>query len=922
MSPLAAVLLSAALSPAPLAAAGDKVASVRIAAPAADVERLSRYVEVQVGEPLRPDVVHHVVELFYATGDYEDVIVEAEPGPAGLDVVFRPIPAPLLASVLVEGDRVISAGEVARIARLRPRETLWAARLERAARDVAVALAARGYLEAQVTASVRRVPGGADAAFTVKAGPRARVGTARVVLGDAEHPPPQGASAGLIPARAKDAGGLGPVLRGRIRPSPGDVFRRERAQAAVESMRRKLVGDGYWRAQVDLEESYDPATGRVALLFRAQPGPVTAVEFAGARVGHGLRSSIEDLLRDGGLKADVLEEAMDRLEQGFRLQGYRDVSVVRSHEMNSRSLVERGRLSGPPRTPPRAETRGPREVIVYEVRPGPQARLGVVHVEADVRDVGWPRLESRPGEPLVDSVLAEDARTLARALEDAGHTAARVETVAPEGGGDVPVVFRIQAGPRTVVSSVKVDAPEPRPPDSPARELRVRPGAPYRLRDVARDRDALLTAYRDAGYAQAEVTPETTLSEDRSRANVLLRVRPGPRLSVDHVVVAGLEETAEDVVRREITLHEGGPLGQQQVIESQRRLGALGLFQRVSVAEIDPESPGSRTILVSAEEAPLTTIAYGIGYSENDLLRGSLEVTRRNLFGMDRTLSAFARLSFRGSRFLATFREPYFLGRRQEMFASGFREEGERPFFDFVRYGGTLQTARALSPRWSLIVRAGYQRVHVFNVINPGQVSREFGNYAVAGPSSSVVNDTRDDSLEPHRGHFLTADVEYSDKRLGGDTFVKGFLQASTYERLTSGVVLALNARLGLARTLGLEESIFLPRAERFYAGGDYSLRGFSLDSVLPTGGNALLLGSAELRVDAGRYFSAALFSDVGNVYPLVSDLTLSNLRYTAGIGLRYKSALGPLRVDWGYKLDRRLGESAYHVHLTIGHAF
>jgi outer membrane protein insertion porin family len=256
------------------------------------------------------------------------------------------------------------------------------------------------------------------------------------------------------------------------------------------------------------------------------------------------------------------------------------------------------------------------------------------------------------------------------------------------------------------------------------------------------------------------------------------------------------------------------------------------------------------------------------------------------------------------------------------MFTSAFREEGERPFFDFVRYGGTVQTARALSPRWSLIVRAGYQRVHVFNVINPGQVSREFGNYAVAGPSSSVVNDTRDDPLEPHRGRFLTADVEYSDKRLGGDTFVKGLVQASVYERLTSRVVLALNGRLGLARTLGLEESIFLPQAERFYAGGDYSLRGFSLDSVLPSGGNALLLGSAELRVDAGRYVSAALFSDVGNVYPLVSELTLRNLRYTAGVGLRYRSALGPLRVDWGYKLDRRLGESAYHVHLTIGHAF
>jgi outer membrane protein assembly factor BamA len=636
---------------------------------------------------------------------------------------------------------------------------------------VAVALAARGYLEARVSASVRRIPGGADAAFDVRSGPQVRVASARV-----EAP-----------------GGLTTVLRGRVRPAAGDVFRRERARAAVESMRRKLVGDGYWRAQVDLEESYDPATGRVGLLFRVQPGSPTAVEFAGARVGHGLRSSIEGLLREGSAKADVVEEAVDRLEQGFHRQGYREVAV--SH---------------------RTETRGTREVIVYDVRPGPQARVGAVHIEGDVPDVGWPRLDTRPGEPLVEAVAAEDARKVQRALEDAGYTASRVETVIPEGGGDVPVVFRPHPGPRTLVASVKVDASEPLPPDSPARELFVRTGAPYRLRDVARDRDGLITAYRDAGYAQAEVAPETTLSEDRTQASVVLRVTAGPRLSVDHVVVAGLERTVEDVVRREITLHEGGPLGQQQVIESQRRLGALGLFQRVSVSEIDPESPGPRTVLVSAEEAPLTTVAYGIGYSENDLLRGSLEVTRRNLFGMDRTLSAFARLSFRGSRFLATFREPYFLGRRQEMYASAFREEGERPFFDFVRYGGTLQTARALSPRWSLIYRIGYQRVHVFNVINPGQVSREFGNYAVAGPSSSIVNDTRDDPLEPHRGRFLAADVEYSDKRLGGDTFIKAFVQASVYERLTSRVVLALNGRLGLARTLGLEESIFLPRAERF----------------------------------------------------------------------------------------------------------
>ena len=203
--------------------------------------------------------------------------------------------------------------------RLRPRETLWTVRLEQAAQDVALTLVSRGYLEARVTAAARRAPGGADAVFTVQAGPRARVGEARV----------------------EGAGTLEAGLRSRIRPHPGDVFRREHAKAAAEAMRRQLVEAGHWRAQVDVEESYDPASGRVGLVFRAQPGPLTGVEFQGARIGHGLRANVEGLLREGGLKADALEEAIDVLDKGFRRQGYGG--------SKQRCTAERGSLAEPPR---------------------------------------------------------------------------------------------------------------------------------------------------------------------------------------------------------------------------------------------------------------------------------------------------------------------------------------------------------------------------------------------------------------------------------------------------------------------------------------------------------------------------------------------------------------------------------------------
>jgi outer membrane protein insertion porin family len=138
------------------------------------------------------------------------------------------------------------------------------------------------------------------------------------------------------------------------------------------------------------------------------------------------------------------------------------------------------------------------------------------------------------------------------------------------------------------------------------------------------------------------VTTEVAFSEDRTEARVVLHVSPGAQTRVDHVVIAGLRHTRDEVVLRELSVQEGLPLGLQKVLDSQRRLGALGIFQRVTLSELDPETEGRRSIVVSAEEAPRTTIAYGIGYAERDLVRGSLEVTQRNLFGMDRSLSTFA----------------------------------------------------------------------------------------------------------------------------------------------------------------------------------------------------------------------------------------------------------------------------------------
>lgn len=858
-------------------AAAPVLASVRLEVPEADRARLARYVAIAPGEPLRPLALRSAVQRLYATGEFQDVVAESRTDASGLHLVLRPVPAPRLARVRIEGDRVLDEGSAWRAARLEPGEPLWPERLDAAASQIALLLARRGYLEARVEARLER---SADAVFRVTAGPQVRV-----------------SSVSLVDAPA----GLGRTLEALARPRVGEVFERARATRAADRMRQALVSSGRWRARAELEEAYDPVAASVALRFVVSAGSRQRVELLGHAADAALVRDVERLLREGGVSLDSREAGADRIEAALQARGHREATV---------SHTTRRAPAG--------------EVVSYAIEPGPAWTAGAVRISGADASLAQ-RLRTREGAPIRDLDLEQDVRALTGALEEEGHYEARVEAQLPDRGGVAPVVFRVDAGPRAVVETFQVVVEEgvELPRSAAPRELRTRPGQPYRVRELASDRRTLLLAWRNAGYLGAEVSPEVAFDEERTRARLTLRVRPGIRTELDHIIVRGLRATREVVVRRELLPKQAAPLGLAHMLESQRRLGALSILERASIVELDTDEPGRKSLLVDVREAPFTSFAYGLGYGDRDKLRGSLELTRRNLFGMDRSLTAFARGSFVSSRILLTYREPYLLGRKLELFLTGFREEEDREGFDYVRGGGLVQTLFTLKPGRTLIARATHQRTDTFNVSVPeDEVDRQFRDATISGPSFSLIDDSRDDALDPRRGAFVALDVQLSLRALGGDPFLKSYLQASSYRRVLPRTLLAATARLGLARSFGFVERTRLPLPERFFAGGDFSFRGFPTDGVLREGGNGLLLGSLELRIDASRRFSLALFTDLGNVYPFVSDIDLGETRESAGLGLRYKSAFGPLRLDWAYKLDRRAGESASRVHLTVGHAF
>jgi outer membrane protein insertion porin family len=886
---LAALLALPAAEPWSLEGQPIRAVSVEVAPQAPgrlDVARLRPYVTLAPGDTLRGAEVRRVVELLHSTGEVEDVRVTARETEGGVALHVQLVPAPRLHAVVVEGDRVLSAGDVQRASRLRTGEPLWSGRLEEAARDVALHLAGEGWLEARVAAARRAGKEGAEAVFHVTSGPRVRVRQVHVT--------------GVDTGRAAR-------LRQLVEPDPGEPFRRARAQAAAERMRRRLSGHGHWLARVELHEAFDPREARVDLRFTVEMGPSVSVDLSG--VPARLHEALADGLREGALGGDALDEAAERIEDDLREEGHRQPQVT--------ALVQddAGRV-------------GRHRVVHFSVEAGPRSTVASVRLSGLPPDL-VPSLLTQAGLPLRDDQLGTDTQTLLGLLRARGHTRPEVEALADEAGGPTPVEFRVRPGPRTRVSAFSVERPTDAggAPGSRAVELRLHVGAPFEASALAQDRARVLAAWRNAGFPEAAVVPEVAFSDDGTEAAVHLRVSPGPRVRVARVVVSGLDRTREEVVRRELLFAEDDPLSFDRIVESQQRLGALGILQRVSITELDPERTGERTLVVSAEEAPVTTIAYGLGYAEDDKLRGSLEVTRRNLFGMDRSLSAFARVSFRGTRFLASYREPWFLGRRQEVFVSVYREDDDRAGFDYVRWGAAVQAGKRLNDAWSAIARWSLQRTKTFNVEVPcAEIDRQLCSSRVAGPSGSLVRDTRDDPLEPHRGTFVGADLQLSHRLLGGDGFVKSYVQGAAYRSMSARALLATSAKVGLAHRLGGERDAqgqrLLPLPDRFFTGGDYGLRGYPVDAVAPSGGNALVLLGVETRVDLVRRLGAAVFAEAGNVFALTRTVRLADLRSSAGIGLRYKTALGPLRVDWAFKLDRREGESPSRLHVTVGHAF
>jgi outer membrane protein insertion porin family len=532
-------------------------------------------------------------------------------------------------------------------------------------------------------------------------------------------------------------------------------------------------------------------------------------------------------------------------------------------------------------------------------------------------------------------VLERDVRALAAFLVSEGYDRARVgppEVTYSEDRTHVRIVVPVEEGRRLQIASVNLAGVRALPEPELRAALALAPGAPWSQHTLDQGSRVLERRYARAGYLAAKVEAASKVRD--GEVDVVFTVTEGPRTRVGRVLVRGLTRTAPRVVLRELPLAEGDPFDPDVLVEAQRKLALLGLFESVEVEPLRPAPVPFADVTVTVREGKPWHVAGGLGYSTFEGARGFAEIGHDNLFGTGRSLAFRFRLSERSDRADILYREPWLFGTRWVGDADLFRERRDEIGYDLERLGLALGILRDLWPEHIRGLR-GSVRYEIAEVnrfdIDPTLLEEDIrpGRERIATITPELILDRRDHPLDPRRGSFHFASLEVGGSALGGEAdFLKTRLETAWLLDQLRPTVLALGLRLGLATPLGDTDA--LPIEKRFLAGGATTVRGYREDRLgpldakgNPLGGNALVVLNVEYRFPLWRWFSGAVFFDSGAVSARVADLSTDDLRSGVGAGLRLRTPVGPLRLDVGYPLNRvPRQDQKLRVYVTVGYPF
>lgn len=885
-------------------------------------DQLGLSLGLRPGDVLTEKNLSQAIASLYLTGRYTDIAVDGESLNGGVSLTFRTENRYFVSRVTIEGvPDPPNPGRLEASAQLDLGQAFEEDSLNPAVERIREVLLANGFHTPTIRYEVtrREETEEVDIRFVVEPGERARLSR------------PEFSGNLQLPEKTliRKSGWLKWYgLRGYKDETESTV------RKGIENIRGAYLKKNYLQSEVRLTElSFLPEKNIVTPRLEIDAGPRVNVLTEGQKLGSGTLRDLIPIYQERTVDRELLLEGERNIAEYYRAKGYANPKV--SHEQQP--------------TAPNGE-----QTIVYTIDRGPRSKLVEIRIEgakyfdlSTIRErlsmvpAGLPR--SRNGQ-FSRSLLDRDKDAIVDLYESSGFREAKVTHEilgGPKGkAGEIVVVLHVEEGPQWLVEKLEFSGVDLRLYETVQSLVTSTPGQPFSATNVANDRDSVLNYYFNSGYPEATLEVQVTTDPDRRIASLVYRVTEGRRYFVRDVLISGAVVTRMDLVRSRLLVNPGEPLSQSRIVETQRRLYDLGVFANVDVAVQNPDGKErNKYVLMQIDEARRYSLTLGFGAELGRFgggtnfdspagtagfsPRGLIGISRSNIFGLAHTASATARASNIQQRLVLNYIAPQFRG--NENFNLSFSTLLDRSrdvnTFTSSRVEGAVQFAQRATRAVTLQYRASIRRVFIDeNSLNISPILIPVYSQPVRTTlfSFGLLQDRRDDPIDATRGIYNTFDFGYAPEILGGQTrYTRLLFRNSTYHRIGRDLVLARSGSFGWIENLDDE---VLPLPEKFYSGGATTHRGFPENQAgprdpitgFPIGGEAFLFLNHEIRFPLlGRNLGGVLFHDMGNVYSKLEEISfrvrqknLADFDYmvhAVGFGIRFKTPVGPVRVDLAY---------------------
>jgi len=496
--------------------------------------------------------------------------------------------------------------------------------------------------------------------------------------------------------------------------------------------------------------------------------------------------------------------------------------------------------------------------------------------------------------------------------------------------GSVNTIIAVREGPKYIVRSVRQEVLFPGAA-APAEARTNAPNKPFSRLWEQDFSQRIKTNYFRQGYPDVAVEFKT-LARETSTNEVHLDlealVKTGPRVKVGDVAFTGRQRTRSSVLEHRVSLKEGEWLDRIEAERGRHRLSRLGIFDSVEL-KYDVAGEDTRNVTYALDEGKRIDVSLLFGYGSYELLRGGVQLDQYNVFGRAHHSRFRVTQSFKSSGANYTYTMPELLGEDIDVFLNGSALRREEVSFTRQEYGGGAGVRRFFrSAATDVTFRYDYQ------VLQTAEAELDVSQEGVKNPAVGafiidIRHDRRDNPLYPRRGYKVFCTFEFAREYFGGDVnYQRVDLSGSYHWPIGEAQWLHFGLSHGVVGTVGSPTND-LPFSKRFFPGGENSIRGFQEGEASPrnasdeiVGAQTYLLGNFEFEQALTPRWSLVLFTDGIGIARRLRDYPAADVLFAAGGGIRWKTFIGPVRLEYGHNLNPRPDDPSGTLHFSLGFPF